>query len=692
MPKTNSYIIKQPPIKGLDLMSEARFTNPGSYKKLANLYAKQPGFITVRPGSKLVSQTTAIAGKDPDKVGSRTPPAGSTKTPWTGALTGLKNAQPAVSTYNGTHPLFGEIIAAGSHVDVGRSIPTFTANTTGSAGTFVSGLARVWHPRLNRAYWVGAIHRPAGDGGDFFFYLNDNDQMEAIPMTGGLVNSTGLDWSFLVMNTNKDVSSNEADMLEGICCLMTNGRGRPLGLYDAEDNDAPFEVAAVHIRTRWADFNSYDMVDIQSWCLYGGQITFGGFGLYNASTDSYKDMGNCVCWSDVDVADGGIKIETIGGQDSIAVADDNANLYFIRIGADRSERIRAVSPIAALIDSQGITGPLAIMTDKQVAIYTNPPPTQGNPSGQNFHIVAMGDMGCCAPKSLARTPKGLVFLATDGLFYLIGLDNTIEPISKNIQKIFKGLPPTHYRRVCAFYDGEYYCVFYPERSADIALKQWQNNGRVRPSHNTLHLYADLRYYRPAPDMGVLWYGPHDGLNISCVAQAREIDDFRIVMGGTGHTIALIQLMREDLQEDPSMSDLSSTTRPTWELISGTFDGQDIHREKLLEVMRLVCKVQEDAEIQIGMRAIGTVQNLGAAYGETVTLTPNGTAADPGILLDGTELWGHEDNFVAAEILPPENLRGRAFEYFMYQERPETSAFPTLSDIELEYSLIVNKPV
>jgi hypothetical protein len=280
-------------------------------------------------------------------------------------------------------------------------------------------------------------------------------------------------------------------------------------------------------------------------------------------------------------------------------------------------------------------------------------------------------------------------LATDGLFYLIGLDNTIEPISKAIQKVFKGQPPTFFRKVCAFFDGEYYCVFYPEKSATPS-KQWKYNALTRPSHNTLHFYADLRYYRPAPDQGVLWYGPHTGLNVSCVAQAREIDDFQITMSGTGHTIALIQLMREDLQTDPAMNDLTTETRATWYLLSGTFDDADIHKEKLLTCLRSVLNIQETCTPVVGMRAVGTTQSLGAAHSYSTDIEPNGTAGDPGILLDGTELWANENNFSNIEVVPPEKLRGRAFEYFMYEEKPAYSAFPTVSDVELSYQEITNK--
>jgi hypothetical protein len=235
MPASTDYIIKQPLIKGVDLNAEARITNPGAYKFLQNLYAKQPGFITVRPGSELVSRVTVIPGKDP---GGRTPPDGGTVTKWSTALTNLKNAQPAQSTYNGEHPLWGTILDAGASAEIGRSMPVYTAQTSQTAGMYISGLARVWHPRLNRAYWVGAIHRNAGEGGDFFFFLNDSDEMQAIPMENDLLISSGMDWSFLVMNSNKDDKDDEAFLTDGLMCFMTNGRGRPLGIFDPQDSSS----------------------------------------------------------------------------------------------------------------------------------------------------------------------------------------------------------------------------------------------------------------------------------------------------------------------------------------------------------------------------------------------------------------------------------------------------------------------
>ena len=647
MPAFTDEVVKPPMLKGVDFTNDARITNPGAAKELYNLYARAPGVLSVRPGSTVLASTCVAPSRIPDVTFAAT---GSSRVAIDRKdLSYLRDAIPAVAQHKGHNPLWNKFSVEQSSL-LSTNFSTLTANTTGAAGRFVNGLARVYIPYLNRSRWVGTIHRNAPYTDFFWWFDETNGQLKAIQREAGLVISSGDDWTILPISTGKFSVSNHNELLKGCVALATNGSGKVLGIFDRSNtySSDPFEIRAMLIRT--AAYSDYDVVNVQHMCMYGGQLCLGGFDLFKTAS-TLKSFANCIVFVDIDPADGSMLIESIGGTESLSLADTTVGspdkLYYIKIGDHLSERVRAVAPVSSITDSQGIKGGLAVFTDKRVAIYQNPPPTGDNANGSDFHVVALGEVGSTAVKSIARTPHGLIFLGNDGLFYLIGLSNIISPMSRAIAPEFANLSPRAYRKVCGYYDGSFYKVFYPQRSrtkmqGNIVMPNAGKEVFETPSHNTLHMYADFRYLSPRQqDLGVLWYGTHDGLNVSCVVRATDMEDYGFVAAGCSHTVALLQLDRYDLRTDPLMSNFASTRRAPWRLVSGDYDDRDIHVEKDATALRFAIRTNENITVNAGIAAFGDVTNVSKCYQKDLDLVPTGSAGDPGPLADGTEPFQSE---------------------------------------------------
>ena len=703
MPAIEDQVINPGFLKGVDFTNDARVSNPGSYKKLYNLIARSPGVLSVRPGSAVISTECLAPGRNADPT--FTPGAGASSVNFgftfiaakgrASQLQAMISAIPAVSTHRGISSLWARAIP--SPVPIETSFPTHNANSTNAGGEYINGITRAYVPALNRSYWFGAVHR-AGEMTDYLFWLdessidgNGNARMRAIPLLIGHISGSSDDWTFLPVASGRAVAAEDKQFLtSGLIAFATNGVGRVIGIYyNADFPNDPFEARALEIRTNGnvaelGDLSDFCVVNVQSLCMYKGQVVIGGFGLYDESADEYHDFSNCVTWIDRNAADGGMLVNNnAGGVMAFRLTDDSTHFYFVRAGEDLSERVRGVSPIASLIDTQAISGSLAIFTDKAVKIYVNPPPTGGNPNGQDFHVTALGEFGSCAPKSIARTPKGVVFLATDGIFYLITLENQILPISRAIASEFQGISPRFFRKVAAYYDGEFYVVFFPTRPRTRSYRYTSGSQTPLPGHNTYHFYADLRYVRPAPDMGVLWYGRHDGVNASCCHVARDMEDFGVVMAGMGHTMALVQLNRPDLRTDPDMSNIDTGTRRfPWIAISGDFDNDEVHIDKTITALRVALRTRADINLTMGMTVFGPSGTSGAAWKKVIAVPATGTDGDPGPNANGTEPYQSQQSMALPVLLPPEGLRGRLFEFQIAELTPTNNAFPAFSDIEL----------
>ncbi|MGH3428065.1 MAG: hypothetical protein ACRDQZ_10940 [Mycobacteriales bacterium] len=104
-----------------------------------------------------------------------------------------------------------------------------------------------------------------------------------------------------------------------------------------------------------------------------------------------------------------------------------------------------------------------VWTGRRTAIFDGIPPTSNNPQGVNFASAVFRNVGCYSPKSIVQTPHGVIFLGSDGHFYMIrGLAGP-ERIGTAVWPIFRGMLPRQMRQCAATWTPkDYYQISYPE--------------------------------------------------------------------------------------------------------------------------------------------------------------------------------------------------------------------------------------
>lgn len=573
---TPDQIIKLRAIQGVNLIEDARITDQGSWEKTQNLYGRNPGALAKRPGSSLVLRGASgkIAAPSGKNTGPKEPYLDNGRLGPGETLTGL----------SGNHLAGAENILDGGTDLLGNAGPTalkgvygirpMVAHNSPMRGYLpinpdhvnldpvrVAGLFRLYFDKGDKRYWVGAYNMGAGLA-DQMFFINSDNEAHLLNIHPEVMKSIGGEYHFVPFRF-KGPTADEGD---DYYAIVTNGIDMPMVLKDGSYNvtNDYVNVAALNVVPAHSSVASGDPGDsverlfgAQAIAVYNGAVVYGGYKMFNRDTYNTRiAAGDSVVTASAKATtpyDNFITFSIVG--EPHRLVESEGTVSSIRIGDTAAEPITAMTINSIASDAQGVKGQLVIFTSSRVAIFDGVPPTSGNPGGVNFHSVAMKDIGCNAPRTVTRTPYGIVFLGTDGIIYLIPPYSSSGPmpIGRAIEPLFRHLTPRQQRFCASVFDNGWYKISYPpvNQAYNIAA-----GGSSSPGHQ---YWADLRYLGgDAFDQGARWYGPMVGMYHSCYAEAQGAQDAGEIYAGGSRNGDVYQIGREDLATDPTINETLTT--------------------------------------------------------------------------------------------------------------------------------------
>lgn len=694
-------------MRGLNFTEDARITAPGSWRELRNYYNRSPGVIAKRPGSILVSRTFVAPISNPvinattagsawsvlnkvatDNEGNRWQrnylpirvDAPLTFRPKVGGYSQGSAGGADAPTINGN--------SRGTKSDnlpLDQTVsptPAILSHTTFAGASKITGLSRIFLPYSSTGYWIGAmdLENPYPDA---LWWLDSNDKMKAIPALPGLITTSQAEWTIFPYrpgSISEQWDNSNSGTVKPVVAIATNGIDPPIKILDFSQVDAtqPFELAHLEVQSVTdLPSASHYLTGVRSICLYAGQVCWGGFRMTDFGNSDTKIYDHCIIFSEPD---------TSSGDGYTTLTDNGTDLNFIKIGADINEPITAVVPISSITDAEGIHGALAVFTTKKVAIYTGLPPVSGADVATSFNVAAIGDVGCASPRTVVRTPDGVVFLGTDGIVYLISLNNRIVPISRAVAPELANRSARQLARCAAVFDGEFYKLSYPQKNRSVSASA--GTFGQAPSPNNLQMWANMQYLDfSKPDAGVFWDGPHEGQHVSVFHRSNELEDDGVIYAGLSDTVGLIQVNRFDKASDPNPADLTSTLIFSTRAVTGSLDLGDAHVDKSVAAVSIGISTDKEISIVMVMGANGEIAGRGVGATSTKTVSPGSSVLGASSFLLGQAAFlAGDDNFSLPTHQPPEVIRGRTFEAVIEERSPSVEAFTAISDLQFRIKL------
>lgn len=682
--------------RGLNLLEDARITDPGSFVRLQNIYRKSPGILASRPGSRVFARGAALQVEAPADtllttgrlIDIRWQSFTDVKIPVaTAAL-----IRPAATSLNGVLQrglrgispsiLSSPIPSASSGNMQLPSSVVDTINVVSVAPAYIEALHRLYTDSGNRRFLIGAFAFGGGEG-DRLFFVDDEDSVPVCKLMTHAEQTVGSGsfWKFIDFFVE-----DPAHLGYDIYALGTNGVGQPFWItLNAEGHPSPMLANVV----KSSDFPAAGatlgigvqrLCAVRSMCVYNGSVVYGGYQYTDYLFENFTDKSNFICFSEP------------GEPWLIAATDDEVS--DIRIGDNVTEPVTHVCVNSVSNDAQGIKGQLVVFTTKRVVTYDGLPPVSGNPTGTAFHSVSLSDVGCIAYKTIQQTPAGLVFLGTDGLVYLMPKfsNGGPLPVSRTVESAFNKLTLTQQRNCAAVYDDGQYKLSVPEVNQSLeengeafrvidttaspyageggtlvttsgAITRYGNQAATIPN---VQYWLDIREpMDPSQiDFGYAWTGPHTGMKHSCFAKGTQYNDFNILWAGSAIDGTIYQASVEGLGSDP-LPELSSTITPlVYDVRTGQFDAGDVHSDKSVKSVQYGLFTTRSIDMTCTIECSGEVANSVLGESFTDTFAPVGTLLNGGTTL-GNLIFAPAASFRFESDMPTSPKRGRTFGFRWY---------------------------
>jgi hypothetical protein len=538
----------------------------------------------------------------------------------------------------------------------------------------VNSLHRMYTDYGQRRFLIGAFDFEGGQG-DKLFYVDEstNTPVTRLMTLNEMTVGSGGEWSFIdFYNVDPD------DEDEKYYVIGTNQVGKPFTV-SLDSADAP--VASL-LTVKATDGTDKVLYSVNSLCQYKGSVCYGGFTYGLADGTLISDKSNYLCFSNP------------GEPDDIAETDNT--ILDVKVGDSPFEPITKVVTNSTLTDAQGIRGQLVAFTTKRVAIYDGFPPVS-NGEEVNFVSVAVGDVGCAAPRTVVQTPAGLCFLGTDGLVYIIPKFSNAgpRPISRAVEQVFKHLTIRQQKQCAATYDDGHYKISVPEvnySGTEFTVKGGLYpfilpNGNFNASVPNVQYWLDVREpLNPGDiDFGATWSGPHTGMKHSCFAKGTGPEDYNILWAGSAIDGTIYQVSVEGLASDPNPVSPAGTAVPlAYDIQTGQFDAGDIHVDKSVKSFQYGFHVSRALTVTAMLWTSGEVPNSVAGESFTDAFTPVGT------LLDGNTTMGDlilapPNSYRFESNHPATPKRGRTFSFGWYTA-PAAGALVKFSDFSFVFEV------
>jgi hypothetical protein len=663
-------------IEGVDRTEDSRLTHAGSWYATENLYGRSPGVLAKRPGSKLV-----VDGRPVYLGGSVLPP-----TAWDISVlkfvpgeVHLSDVAYSPATNAAKTTLFPSIPnnrrgTLGLRPKVNPLVPIGSTQLPTDAGKInlpfhrVAGLARLYF-RDSQRFWVGAVNFEGGNSDRLFYITGTSLQLlpQELSNDVSIITTSGADFFFVPMRGGADEDDELSDPEIGYWMMGTNQVDAPFGL-KYHSNGIPFPVPLeIGPYAMASDFplsaSDKRLTAVQSMCVWGSQVVYGGYRMQTATG------------SDTDVFDHHWAISDPGLPSQLAHVSGSISSF--AVGDSDAEPITAVTTTAQPADTESQKAQLLVFTERRVRVYSGLPPVGTDPEGTDFTSNEF-PIGCNAPRSVVRTPAGVVFLGSDGRFYLFA-GGRPSPISVAVESTFRDLTPRQHKQVAAVWDqGEgYYKVSYPDVHAMRGSAGYRgglssNLTSFRPEHavNDRQAWADMRSLGPGPDLGVRWYLPMIGMKHSCFAVADGVEDRGEIYAGSAVDGSIYHAFRSDYVTDPQPRNPTATTDIRSSGVTGLFDLGDAHVDKLVTALSFGFGTDRTAGISTSIIVNADNQALATQQVFTRTVTPTGDLIGSTFTI-GTSVLSSPDAFELITERPSSRLRGKTFR-FTFEETSGTS--------------------
>lgn len=682
-----SYIVVNLRVfRGLNLLEDSRITDPGSFRRLQNIYRKSPGVLASRPGSKLYARGDTFWIQPPVDTA---PTVANTNlgtnvsdillsaisdtlhTVENSILKGPRNFAPRALP----KPITQQPASTGNNhqFPVNTAQPNVAAPTISVIPIRVSALHKMYTDFGSRSYLIGAYDFEGSQGDRLFYVDASTATAPVIKLMSGAEMSvgSGADWSFIDY-----YREDPDDNTKKYYVIGTNEVGKPFTISLDSSNkpvSAPLDVDA--------DISGGNNVfGVRSMCVYNGSVVYGGFfrGPETATAADLENYSNFICFSQP------------GKPHKLAETD--GELSDIRIGDTVYEPVTHVCVNSVSNDAQGIKGQLVVFTNKRVVTYDGLPPVSGNPTGTAFHSVALGEVGCVAPKTVVQTPAGILFLGTDALVYLIPRfsNGGPLPVSRTIEPALQHLTLAQQKQCAATYDDGHYKISVPEvnraRSFSLSIQpdRIQNLDHGNPQQNTpsIQYWLDVREPPIAQiDFGFVWSGPHLGMKYSCFAKCTGFQDNGLLYAGSAIDGTIFQTSVEGLATDPNPYDLGTAVPLVYDIQTGQFDAGDIHVDKVVKSMQFGINTSAAVSVQSSIITSGEVSGSEEGHLFTDTFSPVGYLFSSASTIANVPAIAPADSyrFISKQPTAPAVARGRTFR-FRYYAAPSVSTLIKLSDL------------
>lgn len=713
--------------RGLNLLEDARITDPGSFRVLQNIYRKSPGVLSSRPGSRVYSSGsgyTIYVQSDLTTADTNTTLGTSnTDIRWGGAAELIRGTAADLSTRGprgtaprvkrdpaNTRPWSSTPGSAATHTNDTQIPVNVSTSILGITPIRVNSLHRLYTNFGSRKFLIGAFDFEGGQG-DRLFYVDESTPgtvvtrlMSAPEMTTG----SGANWQFV------NFYRKDPDTAAQYFALGTNQSGKPFTIGLNEAGKPTAQLLNVKANVAGGDLN---VVAVRSMCVYNGSVIYGGYFraedvVTTTSADVQFDTSNAN-WPNIDVD---LDLETTltttledktnficfsEPGEPHKIADTDGEISDIRIGDSKSEPVTHVCVNSVSNDAQGTKGQLVVFTTRKVVTYDGLPPVSGNPTGVAFHSVALADVGCVAPATVCQTPSGLLFLGTDGLVYIIPKfsNGGPLPIARTVAPALAHMSLRQQMQCAAVYDDGHYKLSYPNTNPSVRVRQRNSTQPfLNPSANNnadvpnTQLWLDLREpLNPSEiDFGAIWTGPHTGMQHSCFAKATEHEDFNLLFAGSAIDGTIYQTSVEGLASDPKPTDSATIVPLIYDIQTGQFDAGDVHIDKVIHSMQY--GVNSDLSVDVVSSIIVSAEVTNVLTGEsfTDTFAPVGYTLSQAqtftqIAAAGTGYVAPADSYKFVSKKPATPKRGRTFR-FRYLSSPSTATLIKFSDLAFVFEL------
>jgi len=445
----------------------------------------------------------------------------------------------------------------------------------------------------------------------------------------------------------------------------------------------PFVGAARQSPTGIPDL--FQVSGVQSLGQYSGCLVLGGYqvGWYGATgNDAYVAQGNqpvdlqrpllrdnrphYVWFSDVD------RPHTFGFDS------------FIQIGAGTYEPVTGMGNILTETDSAGLRTQLAIFTDRKCVVYDGIPPqsTDTDETPTDFRQTMNFGMGCVATRSIVETPKGLIFLGTDGIIYMMRgqVREGLVPIGRAIEPVLKTFTPYQQQVACAVYDDGFYKLSIAGLQVDWGMFNFNKNftGNGGTAGPVTQFWCDLRDLDVgAYDAGARWSGPHTGQRIGFFAKARGHTDSRDIYGGIYDKPTIAKVDENTHGKDYTGEDIEIIAE------SPEMDLGDAHIDKIYSGAELGVETNIAANYKVDIVATASAECTTSAASYTQAISPCSLVWG-GFTYSGAppvQYWGSSSGFSLFSAKNPTRLRGRVFQA---QISDTSNALVSFSDLTVKF--------